>query len=114
MRQKQSQFQHQSLAAGRWQDMSFCQQMANIGSEVSRAIKWKNKKRPDYSQKAFHRALELMALTIKGADRYSKLKELIIVKEVLVDYFAGDNRYGSSDELWLSYFNHFAYAARKK
>ncbi len=114
MKQTTANYQHQSLANGRWQQLNFCQQMANVGSEVSRAIKWKNKGQKEYSRKAFYRALELMAFTIKDAKGYPKLKELTRTKEALVDYFAGSNQYQSSDELWLSYFNHFAYAARKK
>lgn len=114
MKQKTANFQHQSLANGRWQQLDLCQQMANVGSEVSRAIKWRNKKKPSYSKRAFYRALELMDLTIDDADDFPKLKELTRVREALVDYFAGSNQYQSSDELWLSYFNHFAYAVRNK
>jgi hypothetical protein len=33
-------FIHKELAAGRWLEFSFMEQMANIGSEVERAIKW--------------------------------------------------------------------------
>ena len=32
-------FQHQSLAEGRWFTLSLAEQLANIGSEVSRAIR---------------------------------------------------------------------------
>ena len=35
---------HQSLASGRWQQLSFVEQMANIGSEVERALSWKEKR----------------------------------------------------------------------
>ena len=31
-------YQHQDLAAGRWKTMSFCEQMANVGSEIERAF----------------------------------------------------------------------------
>ena len=33
-------FQHKQLAEKNWVKLSFCQQMANVGSEVERAIKW--------------------------------------------------------------------------
>ena len=36
-------FQHKELSQGKWQKMSLIEQMANIGSEVERAINWKNK-----------------------------------------------------------------------
>ena len=34
---------HKELASGRWFSLSLFEQMANIGSEVIRSIKWKNK-----------------------------------------------------------------------
>lgn len=33
-------YQHKELAKDRWAKMSLCEQMANIGSEVSRALNW--------------------------------------------------------------------------
>ena len=42
----------------------FIEQMANVGAEIGRTISWKNKNRPDFSQRAFDRALELLDLTI--------------------------------------------------
>jgi len=38
-----SEYQHAGLAAGRWAEMSLAEQMLNIGSEVSRANRWKSK-----------------------------------------------------------------------
>ena len=37
------QYQHKGLATGRWAQMSLSEQMANIGSEISRALNWKRK-----------------------------------------------------------------------
>ena len=53
-------FQHKELAAGRWSTFSLVEQMANVGSDVGRAINWKAKGNLPYSQKAFERALELL------------------------------------------------------
>jgi len=50
-------YQHKNLASGGWQKLSFFEQMANIGSEVERTIKWKNKGNAEYSRLAFGRAL---------------------------------------------------------
>jgi hypothetical protein len=38
-----TEFIHKSLASGRWQKLTFPEQMANIGSEVGRAIQWGKK-----------------------------------------------------------------------
>jgi hypothetical protein len=105
--------QHKELASGRWAQMSLAEQMANIGSEVSRALNWQKKDKKDLSQRAFNRALELIDMTISPARKYSKLKELFRVREALVDFFYGKNQFCSSELLWRKYFDHFAYLARK-
>ena len=88
--------------------------MANIGSDVIRALKWKEKGNEEYSRKALYRALELIDLSLQTADRYPQLREFARLREALVDYFCYSNQYQSSAELWLSYFNHFNYAARNR
>ena len=104
-------YQHQNLASGQWSKFSFCEQMANVGAEVGRAINWKKKENTAYSQKAFERALELLALTIDHSKNSARLKELTRLYEVLGDYFIGENQYQSSDELLNKYFYNFGYAA---
>ena len=104
--------QHKELAAGRWSKLSLVEQMANIGSEVERAINWRNKNNSAYSQKAFDRALELVDLTISSDKPFPALKELTRLREVLVDCFVFDNSYNSSDKNWRNYFLAFNYAAR--
>jgi hypothetical protein len=85
--------------------------MANIGSEVERAILWKEKNQ-EFSKQAFYRSLELLSLTIDDPKNKQRLKELTRLYGVLVDYFDGDNQHQSSDKLWRSYFYPFNYAAR--
>lgn len=105
--------QHKALAAGRWQQMSFLEQMANIGSEVERAINWRAKQNNDYSRQAFERALELIDLTLESSAGFSRLKELTRVREAMSDFFCGNNQYASTDQAWRSYFLAFACAVRK-
>jgi hypothetical protein len=105
-------FQHQNLAGGKWDDMNLMEQLANVGSEVERAIKWKEKNNPQYCQMAFERALELLDLTISDAKNLSRLKEITRVRELLGDYFAANNSFSSSDNQWRKYFYSFNYAAR--
>ena len=106
--------QHKSLAAGRWEQLSFCEQMANIASEVERALNWQAKGNPAYSQKAFERSLELMDLTVKHLKGFYRLRELTRVREALVDYFKGYNQFGSTQATWKSYFLPFVYASRRE
>lgn len=104
---------HKQLSDGRWFELSFFEQMANIGSEVERAISWKYKN-IDFSNKAVERALELLFISINDKKNISRIKEIARVYEVLNDYFYGDNQYQSTDSLWQKYFYNFAYAVRNK
>ena len=105
--------QHNDLAAGRWNQLSFLEQMANIGSEVERALNWRAKHNALYSQKAFERALELMDLTLDTAAGPARLKELARIREAMVDYFTGANQFKSTEASWKRYFLPFTYAARR-
>lgn len=105
--------QHKELAEGRWNHLSFLEQMANIGSEVERAINWRAKHNTIYSQKAFERALELIDLTLDTAISFARLKELARLREAVVDYFFGTNQFMSTERSWMKYFSSFTYAARR-
>jgi hypothetical protein len=102
---------HPSLAAGRWRSFTLMEQLAHVGSEIERAIKWAENDNVAYSRTAVERALELLHLTIADARHASRLKELTRVREALLDYFLGDNEYRSTAEGWRKYFLAFARAA---
>jgi hypothetical protein len=104
--------QHRELAAGRWYQFSLVEQLANTGSEVERALNWKQRGNAEYSTRAIERALELLDLTIADPRHRGRLRELTRVREALVDYFYADNGFGSSPARWRTYFNAFAVAAR--
>jgi hypothetical protein len=105
-------FQNQNFQK-RWQELSFFEQMANIGSEIQRAINWRDKN-PTYSKMAFERALELIDLTVSDKKNHTpgRLKEILRVRELLTDYFYFDNFYKTNDKMWQNYFFAFNYAAR--
>ena len=103
-------YQHKSLAEGRWQTLSFFEQMANIGSEAERTINWFDKNK-EYSRLAADRMIELLDLTISDPKNQKRLKELFRLREVLADYFYFDNVYKSDNQKWHNYFNAFNYAA---
>jgi hypothetical protein len=106
-------YQHKNLAAGRWLALTFFEQMANIGSEVERALNWQEKNNSDYWRQAAVRSLELMDFTLDDQRNLARLPELARVREAIVDYFFGENEYKSSPRLWRNYFLAFTYAARK-
>jgi hypothetical protein len=57
--------QHKNLAAGRWAQMSLCEQMVNVGSEVSRALNWRKKGNDKLSKRAVVRRLNCCTLQLR-------------------------------------------------
>ena len=90
--------QHKSLAAGRWAEMTLSLQMLNIGSEISRANRWKGKGNREQMERAVFRALELIDLTIEAQRGKHSLKEFLRMREVICDYYLGNNFYQSNGE----------------
>ncbi|OQY66227.1 hypothetical protein B6D29_02985 [Microgenomates bacterium UTCPR1] len=97
----------------RWKNFTIHEQMANIGAEVGRAINWRNKNNFEMSKNAIYRALELIDFTVDDKKNANSLSEILRMREVLCDYFFGDNLYNSTDEGWNKYFYPFNFAARK-
>ncbi|MEK7191953.1 MAG: hypothetical protein AAB646_00340 [Patescibacteria group bacterium] len=106
-------FQHKELAAGRWYEFSLKEQLGNIGSEVSRAIRWKDKDEKLYKG-AVERALELFDLTLGDSRWKGRRWEIARAREVFCDIVYGDQLYKSSLEDLQKYFDQFAFAARNK
>jgi hypothetical protein len=106
---------HPELAGGRWQTLPLLEQLANVGSEVERALTWAAKSNPEYSLRALERGLELLDLTIADPRHRGRLRELTRLREILLDYFLGENEFGSSENNWRSYFRPYGVAvARRK
>ncbi|MBM3887435.1 hypothetical protein FJ364_05900 [Candidatus Dependentiae bacterium] len=102
---------HKGLTQEHWNTLSLMEQLANVGCDVSRTIRWRNRNNVNYSTAGLERALELLDLTIADPKHKGRRKELVRVREVLKDYFLGDNEYGSTDELWEKYFYAYNWAA---
>ncbi|MDR2963879.1 MAG: hypothetical protein LBU90_09665 [Bacteroidales bacterium] len=83
--------QHSSLASGRWAELSFSQQMANVGSEVSRTKNWLIKGNELQAERAFERCLELLFLTIKFANRTAIYREICRFKEFFCKAYVEKN-----------------------
>ena len=98
-------FQHQFLAKGRWFEFSLAEQLGNIGSEISRAIR---------SYAAVMRAYELFNLTISDFRWRKRLKELTRARELFLDAIWGNNEYKTTLEDLDKYIIKLAIAARLK
>ena len=106
-------YQHKELADGGWNKLSLVEQLANIGAEVGRAIKWREKK-PEYAMSSFCRSLELFSLTLADPKNRGRLKEICRVKELWADFFFGENAYHSDAAFFERYFYAFGLAARMR
>ena len=97
----------------RWQGLTFYQQMGNIASELSRAIKFKDQNDAEHMNSSLWRLLELMDLTIDDEKNRSKLRELCRFKEVLSDWYCQTKVYDIDPESLKTYALNFAMLARK-
>jgi hypothetical protein len=107
---------HRDLAAGAWWELSLAEQLGNIGSEISRAERWRTRN-PETSRGAFFRALELLDLTLADPrlrQSRPRLREVARAREVVADYFAGPNQYGSTGPSLQKYFDAFVLLSRQR
>ena len=108
--------QHKELAQGKWAEMPFALQMGNLGSEVSRSLKWFQKNENRF-RVSFERALEPFDLTIEAArddefgSRSGKLKEVCRAREEFCDYFMG-NSWGTDGAKMMRYYDQFVTLGR--
>ena len=105
-------FMHKEMAAGRWREYSLVEQMANIGSEVYRAINRHKKGEREHFINAFDRAIELFDLTLQDPRWNGRKKEIARSREVFCDLFFGGNRYNTDPDSLNRYFMQYAIAAR--
>jgi len=83
---------HPEYANGKWNEFTLQEQLANVGSDVIRCIKWLPKNR-EVALRAANRALELLYFTKADPKNKSRLRELCILYEVLVNDLYGFDDY---------------------
>ena len=90
--------------------------MGHVGSEVSRAIRWRGRNAAQ-SEAALFRALDLIDLTLDDARHRAlppRLKELARMREVVVDFLDGPNAFQTTPASLQKYFDQFAMAAKAR
>ena len=90
-----------------WGEKSLAYQMGNIGSEVSRSLK--NRDKPNRFKGSFNRALELFDFTIDSLQEkqeFARLREICRAREEFCDYFNG-NSFGTNPEKMQRYYDQF-------
>ena len=91
----------------RWFAMGIGEQISNVGSEVNRAIRYKNKNEEDKKRCFYEKAVELLELTCDDPKNRHRCGELRAAIEELTDYFVGDNEYNTTDEVLMKYYDAF-------
>lgn len=103
---------HKELASGRWREFSLIEQLGNIGSEIHRAVMFKEKDKTRFAS-ACDRALELMDFTLADKRWHGlRLRELARAREMICDAMLGGKEYGTTFDYLDRYFFGFAYATR--
>ncbi len=105
-------FLHKELASGKWFQLSLAEQLANVGSEVSRARNWQGKDKKLFKS-AVVRALELFDLMLEDSRWHGRLREIARVREVFCDALFGGKRYRSSLKALERYFLPFMFLSRR-
>jgi hypothetical protein len=108
-------FQHRELAGWRWSSSSLAEQLGKVVSEVSRAVSSPTR-HPQRTEAVRYRALELIDLTL-GDPRHpgslARLREVSRLRNVVADFFARPNTYGSTAASLQNYLDACAVAARR-
>ena len=98
----------------RWAELSFDEQMGNIGAEVGRAIIARRSGKPDREARAIDRAIDLFSATAEvliGTKYAYRLKEVFRSRDEFLRLFFDGTFDADSDNI-ERYFMHFSYAAR--
>ena len=104
-------YRHRELAAGGWGRLSLAEQLGNVGSEVGRMRRWRDRDER-LATAAFDRALELLDLTLADARWRGRLKKIARARELLCDAASGGREYGATLDELDRYFLEFALLAR--
>lgn len=102
--------EHLTLAAESWIKFSLEEQLGNIGSEVSRAIRARGD--PEYYWGAVSRTLDLFYLTIADSRWKGRLREIVRAKELFCAAALGSDEFKTTLEDLDKYFSYFALVAR--
>lgn len=101
------------LALEKWKKLSFVEQLGNIGSEISRIIRWQGKDKAIFDN-TVDRALELFDFTLEDPRWINRQREIARAREVFCDIIFGGNEYDTTLKDLLRYFDQFAYIARSR
>lgn len=88
-----------------WATRSLPEQLANIGSEVHRALSWQQRGDGAAAQQSWERAFDLLDATIAVQHERTRLRELLRLREVCGRLFSGDSSFASPEEIDRYFFS---------
>ena len=98
----------------KWAQLSFNEQMGNIGAEVGRAIIAHKEGKPDREARAIDRAIDLFSATAEvliGTKYAYRLKEVFRARDEFLRLFF-DGTFDEDADKIERYFMYFCFAAR--
>lgn len=99
----------------KWKEYPITYQMGNIGSEVSRSLKWTESGNKARAAMAIDRAIELFDFTIVANVNYhARLTEILKAREEFCDYFFGGNSWRTDPEMMQRYYDGFVMMEQNK
>ena len=90
-----------------WFAMPVGVQISNVGSEVHRAIRWKNRGDVQKKNSFCMKAIEFLELMKKDPKNRYRTGELDCCIDELQDYLMGENSYNTSEEQLIKYYDAF-------
>lgn len=90
-----------------WFAMPIGVQISNVGSEVHRAISWKNRGDVQKSNSFCMKAIEFLELMKKDPKNCYRKGELDCCIDELKDYLMGENIYNTTEEQLIKYYDAF-------
>jgi len=91
----------------KWFNMTIGMQISNVGSEVARAIRYKNKNDEQKKINFCNKAIEFLEIIEQDPKNAHRKGELDFCIEELKDYFLGENYYNTTDEMLTKYYDAF-------
>ncbi|MBS0625156.1 MAG: hypothetical protein JSS32_03815 [Verrucomicrobia bacterium] len=104
--------EHLESVRASWAKFSLVEQMANIGSEVSRALRAQGN--PTRFWGAVARALDLFYLTIEDIRWKGRRREILRVRELFAAAALGSDEFKTTLQDLDRYFDCFVWLARSK
>lgn len=90
-----------------WFAMPIGVQISNVGSEVHRAIRWKNRGDVQKKKSFCMKAIEFLELMKKDPKNQHRKGELDCCIDELQDYLMGENLYHTTEEQLVRYYDAF-------